>query len=199
MKNVAFLVSLLAHPVVIPLYALFIIFHSGTIFSFIPLQTQYTAYLLTITGPVFIPLACLPLLKYLRLIDSYAMWNKQERIFPILITIVCFFVVVYLLREFPYAHIVRQFYLLIIILLSGFLFVTICWKMSIHMMAIGALCGFVFILGTKYFGDVMYTLSVLILLSGVLGSCRLYLKCHTPAQVYFGFLYGATFIVVVLY
>lgn len=82
MKNVAFLVSLLAHPVVIPLYALFIIFHSGTIFSFIPLQTQYTAYLLTITGPVFIPLACLPLLKYLRLIDSYAMWNKQERIFP---------------------------------------------------------------------------------------------------------------------
>lgn len=163
MKNVAFLVSLLAHPVVIPLYALFIIFHSGTIFSFIPLQTQYTAYLLTITGPVFIPLACLPLLKYLRLIDSYAMWNKQERIFPILITIVCFFVVVYLLREFPYAHIVRQFYLLIIILLSGFLFVTICWKMSIHMMAIGALCGFVFILGTKYFGDVSIRLSFLIL------------------------------------
>ena len=84
MKNVAFLVSLLAHPVVIPLYALFIIFHSGTIFSFIPLQTQYTAYLLTITGPVFIPLACLPLLKYLRLIDSYAMWNKQERILSLI-------------------------------------------------------------------------------------------------------------------
>ena len=77
-----------------------------------------------------------------------------------------------------------------VILLSGFMVVTMRWKMSMHMTAIGALCAFVFILGMKYFGEVINLLPLLILIAGVLAFSRLYLKRHTPAQIYAGFIYG---------
>lgn len=68
-----------------------------------------------------------------------------------------------------------------------------------HMTAIGALCGFVFILGMKYLGDVINLLPLLILVSGLVASARLYLKQHTPAQVYVGYIYGAVAVVAIMY
>ena len=67
------------------------------------------------------------------------------------------------------------------------------------MTAIGALCGFVFILGMKYLGDVINLLPLLILVSGLVASARLYLKQHTPAQVYVGYIYGAAAVVAIMY
>lgn len=86
-----------------------------------------------------------------------------------------------------------------VIMLSGFMIVTIRWKISMHMTAIGALCGFVFILGMKYLGDVINLLPLLILVSGLVASARLYLKQHTPAQVYVGYIYGAVAVVAIMY
>lgn len=119
--------------------------------------------------------------------------------FPVLVTIVGAFVVFYFSRNLPYSNIVRQFYLIMVIMLSGFMIVTIRWKISMHMTAIGALCGFVFILGMKYLGDVINLLPLLILVSGLVASARLYLKQHTPAQVYVGYIYGAAAVVAIMY
>ena len=48
--------------------------------------------------------------------------------------------------------------------------------MSMHMTAIGAVCGFLLIIGFRYFGDVRTTFMGLLCLAGLLGTCRLYLK-----------------------
>lgn len=199
MKVLAFAVSILFHPLLLPLYVLFITFNSGTIFSYVPAYTQNMSYLLTLLGVTLTPLACLPLLKWLGLIENYRLMHKQDRVFPVLATIVGAFIVFYFSRNLPYSNIVRQFYLIMVIMLSGFMIVTIRWKISMHMMAIGALCGFVFILGMKYLGEVINLLPILILASGILASSRLYLKRHTPAQVYVGYIYGATAVVCILY
>ena len=37
------------------------------------------------------------------------------------------------------------------------------------------------------------------LVSGLVASARLYLKQHTPAQVYVGYIYGATAVVAIMY
>ena len=199
MKVLAFAVSILFHPLLLPLYVLFITFNSGTIFSYVPAYTQNMSYLLTLLGVTLTPLACLPLLKWLGLIENYRLMHKQDRVFPVLATIVGAFIVFYFSRNLPYSNIVRQFYLIMVIMLSGFMIVTIRWKISMHMTAIGALCGFVFILGMKYLGEGINLLPILILASGILASSRLYLKRHTPAQVYVGYIYGATAVVCILY
>lgn len=199
MKIFAQVVSILLHPLLLPLYLLFVTFHSGTAFSYIPAYTQNMSYLFTLIGVTIVPLACLPLLKRLGLIVNYRLSHKQDRVFPVLATIIGAFVVFYFTRNLPYSNIVRQFYLIVVIMLSGFMIVTIRWKMSMHMMAIGGLCGFVFILGVKYFGEVINLLPFLILMSGVMGSSCLYLKHHTPAQVYVGYVYGVAAVVGILY
>lgn len=157
------------------------------------------SYLLTLFGVILIPLLCLPLLKWFGLIEGYRLMQKQDRVFPVLVTIAGAFIVFYFSRNLPYSNIVRQFYLIMVIMLSGFMIVTLRWKISMYMMAIGALCGLVFILGMKYLGDVINLLPFLILVSGLVASARLYLKRHTPAQVYAGYIYGAVAVVAIMY
>jgi len=198
LRAIALFFSGLACPLLVPLFALVFSFQSGTLFSFVPRYTQYVSYLLALLGPVLIPALSLPVLKYLRLIDSYRLEDKHERVFPVLLTIISAFVVFYLTRSLPRAGIVLQFYLVMIILLSGFMVVTAFWKMSMHMTALGALCGWVFILGSKYAGDVWGILAGLVLASGCVGSSRIYLQAHTPAQVYAGFLYGVFLVIGIL-
>lgn len=199
MKLLACAMSVVFHPLLLPLYVLFITFNSGTIFSYVPVFTRNMSYLLTLLGVTLFPLVCLPLLKWSGLIKSYRLLHKQDRVFPVLVTIVGVFVVFYFSRILPYSNIVRQLYLVMVILLAGFMIVTLRWKISMHMTGIGALCGFVFILGMKYLGEVINLLPILILVSGILASSRLYLKRHTPTQVYVGYIYGAATVVCILY
>lgn len=198
MKIVAFAVSVLFHPLLLILYVLFAIFNTGTVFAYIPAYTQNMSYLLTLFGMVLIPLLCLPLLKRMRLIRNFRLSRKQDRIFPVLVTIIGSFVVFYFSRNLPFSSIVRQFYLVMVIVLSGFMIVTIRWKISMYMTAMGALCGFVFILGMKYGGDVINLMPLLILASGCVASVRLYLRRHTPLQVYFGYIYGMGIVLAVM-
>ena len=199
MKILAFAVSILFHPLLLPLYMLFIVFNTGTVFTYVPAYTQNMSYLLTLFGVILIPLLCLPLLKWFGLIEGYRLMQKQDRVFPVLVTIAGAFIVFYFSRNLPYSNIVRQFYLIMVIMLSGFMIVTLRWKISMYMMAIGAVCGFVFIWGMNYLGDVINLLPFLILVSGLVASARLYLKRHTPAQVYAGYIYGAVAVVAIMY
>ena len=193
MKHIALALSIVAHPFLLPLYVLFITFHAGTVFSLVPEYTQLVAYVLTVTGVIL-----LPLLKRFRLIESFELKEKHDRIFPVFVTVVGAFLAFYFSRNIPYADIVRQLYLVLVVLLAGFMLLSIRWKVSMHMTAIGALCAFVFVLGVKYAGNVGDLLICLILAAGVLGTCRLYLKRHTPGQVYGGFVYGVALVLALL-
>ena len=66
--------------------------------------------------------------------------------------------------------------------------------MSMHMTAIGGFCGFLMVFALRYGMNVRTELMCLLLLAGLLGSCRLYLGKHTPAQVYAGFFFGLCFV-----
>lgn len=198
MEKIAKGISFVLHPLLLPLYGLFFIFNSNSVFSFLPAAVKNYCYLITFFFLCLLPLLSLPLFKKAGLITSYSLDKRQERVYPILLSIFYAFMGFYLVGRFPYTVIVQQLYLVLIIVLSGFSIITIRWKISMHMMAIGAVCGFVTILGLRYFGEVRYLLMLLILLSGILGACRLYLKKHNPAQIYAGFLVGLSFVVVIL-
>lgn len=198
MKYFAQVFSYVLHPLVMPLYALFFIFNIDSLFLLIPASVRLYSYAITAMVLVM-ALLSLPVFKYFRLVSDYGLEIRQERVYPLLVAIIFAFVGFWLMRQIPYINIVRQLYLVFIILLSTFSIVTLCWKMSMHMTAIGAVCGFLFILGTKYFGDARNVFMVMLILSGVLASCRLYLGKHNPLQVYIGFLFGLGLVVGILF
>lgn len=199
MKKVAQSVSYVFHPLLVPLYGIFFIFNSGSIFSFIPGMARLYCYLITFLSVLLLPLFCLFLFKKFGIIHNYALDSKQERVYPALAAIFCSFLGFYFIGKVPYTNIVQQMYLVLIIVLSAFSLVTLRWKMSMHMTAAGAACGFLLILGFKYWGDVRNIFMVVLLLSGILATCRLYLKKHNPIQVYVGFIFGLIFVVTILY
>ena len=175
MKILAKTISYVLHPFLMPIYALLFLFSSGSMFALIPRATQIYCYIVTL----FV------------LLRDFHLEDKQERVYPILVTVAFTFFGFWLLGRVAYTHIVQQLYLVLIILLSVFSVVTLRWKMSMHMTAMGGLCGFLLVLGMKYPGDMRGSFIFVMLLAGLLAASRLYLNKHNPLQVYVGFLFGA--------
>lgn len=198
MKKIAGIFSYVMHPLLQPLYGLFFVFNSDSVFSFIPGAAKNYCYLITFICLCFLPVATLPLLKRLGLIRSYHLTVRQDRIYPVIVSVFYAFIGFYLIRQIPYTNIVQQMYLVLIIVLCGFAIVSLRWKMSMHMTAAGAVCGFLLILGFRYLGDVRTAFMGFVCLWGMLGTSRLYLKKHNPAQVYAGFMFGLSFVLVIL-
>lgn len=68
------------------------------------------------------------------------------------------------------------------------------WKISAHMIGIGGLLGGLMGISRIYMQNPYWGFIALILIAGCLGTSRLYLRKHTPFQVYCGF--GLGFIVI---
>lgn len=199
MKIIAQSISYLFHPLLIPIYGLFFIFNSDSIFSIIPQSVRLYCYGMTFLVLLILPILSMLAFKKLKLIHSLGLESKQERVYPALATIFCAFLGFYFIGRIPYTNIVQQLYLVLIIVLSGFSIITLRWKISMHMTAAGAVFGFVAVLGLKFLGNVQEILMFILLSSGVLGTCRLYLKKHNPAQIYAGFFFGLFFVFLILY
>jgi len=70
-------------------------------------------------------------------------------------------------------------------------FVTFFWKMSAHMTGMGGLMAVVLVLGFKFpTFKVLYPLLSSIMLTGVVGTSRLYLTAHRPIEIYVGLIFG---------
>ncbi len=197
MNFIARTLSIALHPLLMPVYVLFFLFSSNTFFSFLPGVTKLYCYVVTVGLLLLIPLASLPLFKFFHLIRNYELEDKQERIYPILVTVFCAFLGFWLLGFVAYTVIVQQLYLTLVVLLSLFFIITLYWKMSMHMTAIGGVCGFLITIALKYAGDVRGDFMLMLVLAGLLAASRLYLKKHTPLQVYAGFLFGLCFVVAI--
>jgi membrane-associated phospholipid phosphatase len=68
--------------------------------------------------------------------------------------------------------------------------VNVWWKISTHMAAIGGVAGALMAFAELFSFNPVWWLSLLFILSGILGSSRLILRQHTLLQVVVGFFLG---------
>lgn len=64
------------------------------------------------------------------------------------------------------------------------------WKISLHLMGLGGLTGFLIASAIHNYFNVIFLVVVAFLISGFLASARLKNGDHKPAQVYAGYLLG---------
>ena len=193
LQIVAKIVSILLHPLLMPFYVLILVFNIQSIFSLIPSVTKWYCFLVTGITLFLIPLLCMPILKHFRLIRDFSLEDEMDRIWVLLVMGASTFFGFWLLSDISYTDVIQRLYLILIILETSSLSITSKWKISLHMVGIGGVCGLLFILGYKYFGHTEVWLMIWLLLAGLLASSRLYLGKHTPAQVYVGFILGNLF------
>jgi hypothetical protein len=183
-------ISVLLHPVIMPLIGMVIIFHSGTTLSIMDKNIIRLIYLFVALVTLVMPISFIPLFIRYRFIRSIEMNNPGERVIPYFITFLLYYTAHILIGRFGLNYYFSAYLFSAAILVLVLLIISYFWKISSHMAGIGGLCGLVFSLSFEFKADLMMYLIILLFIAGLLGSARLKLESHTQGQVYSGFITG---------
>ncbi|MDP3147173.1 hypothetical protein [Sediminibacterium sp.] len=126
----------------------------------------------------------------LKKIPNLMLSHQQDRTYPYFITTLFYFGLFYLLMDVNIWNSVKLFIIggAISILLTTL--INLKYKISAHMVGIGGALGV--LISVSYliqFNMTPYYIGTIII-AGVVGFARLFLKEHKPSQVYLGFLLG---------
>jgi len=189
-NTIAQITSILLHPLLMPVFGLLIIYTSGTYISLLPYEAKRIILIVVAINTLVLPLLMIPLFYRLGFIKSLQMHLHKERIFPIAFTLIPYIFSFYFLKRLPIPGIISTFMLGATITVGISLIITFWWKISLHMIGIGGIVGFIFAFSLRLHTDVLYFILIAVVAAGLLAWSRLQLNEHKPSQVYCGFLTG---------
>lgn len=187
MKLIAKYTSRILSPLLIPTYGAFMsLWLTGLCVLPVSVRWRVTSMVFAIT--CLLPMVAILSLWAMHKVSDLGLNNRSERPIPYTITVVC-----YLLTAF-YLYTIHapQWMWLFIVGGAGAAVVSFVvnfwWKISAHMAAIGGLVAlsFRFVADNLAVIDMWPVVTIVILLAGLLGTSRIYLGCHTLAQVLAG-------------
>ncbi len=189
-KTIAKIISILFNPLLIPTYGILILFTTDSYFSMLPFEAKKVVFIIVFISTCLLPLAFIPLFLYQNLIHNFEMKSTRERIIPFAVIAFLYLLGYFLLLQMKVPDTIAN-----IILGGAFtifitLLITLRWKISAHMAGIGALFGLLLTLSFTLKSDLTLFIALALLASGLVGTSRMILKYHTPAQIYSGFALG---------
>jgi hypothetical protein len=183
------IISVVFHPVFMPLYGLGLIFSSGTLPG-LPFSIKKILFLIVLLNNVIVPLALLPFFRNRNIITSYTIDDQVERIIPLVTATILYFITAYIFNRFPVHEVLKSFVFGSAFLAAVITAVNFRWKISVHAAGAGALIAAVLALSIRMDTALTGYLLGVILIGGVILSSRLRLNNHTPSQVWYGCLTG---------
>ena len=173
-----------------PSLGFLVLFNSGTYLSYLPFEVKKHILVIVVLCTIIIPLTMIPFFMYQKLIVNIEMNTTRERSIPLMAGLVLYFFCYVLLRRFPIPTPYHAFVFGSAVAVLCTLIISFKWKISAHMTGIGGLAGLVFFLIWSLQIDLQFILILTIVAAGLIGSARLQMKAHDPAQVYTGFMTG---------
>ena len=148
------------------------------------------AYGCSLGGARLTRLLALGVLRSLGRISDYRIDDRRERLLPLLVGAVCYVLCAITIAKIPSAIFLRKFMIAAACCEVMCLVVSLYWKISLHLTAMGAVVALLVVMNIAGVGDMMVPLMIAILCAGALASARLYLGCHNGQQVLAGFCGG---------
>lgn len=140
---------------------------------------------------IFIPILIFVLLKRFKLIDSIFARKVEERKIPLYVyVLILFLIVTKVITKSIFAELYDFFLATLIASLVCLTLVLFRVKASMHMMGVSGLLMFLIVLSITYQLNIIFALSTLILVTGLVGTSRLFLKAHTFSELIIGFFIG---------
>jgi hypothetical protein len=184
-------ISHLFHPLMMPLYAVLILFSLDTYLSFsIPAQVKLFIYATVLITTFALPALFLVLLYQRRRVSSMELPDASERKLTYLTTAVFYFMAYWIMKLLPVPRLFPLMFAGACLIIATAFVVNFRWKISIHMMGIGGLMGLVWCLPGILYVNILPYFTLLLIAAGLTGTARLLRNAHTPAQVYAGFAAG---------
>ena len=203
------LISVLLHPLLMPTYMLALLLMVNPYLFGVKHIGEHSSRVLLLrifVSTYFLPAVALVMLRLLGLIKSLEMHDRTERTGPYIITGAFYLWMFRNLIDNPQIPTAYTIFMLgaTIGLFLAF-FINIFSKISAHAVGMGGIVAMVIItmllfsydtfsLQTAWFGILYFNMTVVllavVLVAGIVGTTRLWLHAHAPAEVYGGFAVG---------
>ncbi|MBA6313393.1 hypothetical protein [Cellulophaga baltica] len=191
MKAFLKFIAYLFHPVFIPLYGSLVYFQVTRKYTSLEMQVGNLLPIFILT--VVIPIISFLILRNIGAINSIAMPTIKERKYPIYISIILLFMIIY--KVIPNNYTIELYYYfigLIIALFTVLMLLFAKFSNSIHMVGIGSLIMYLINLSVHFEINLTLSISVLILFAGLIASSRIYFRTHSKLEIFGGLMLGVT-------
>ncbi len=186
------LVSVLFHPLFIPTYITAFLLYVHP-FAFMGDTDYYKLIKLlsVVVNTCFFPAITTLLLKKLGFISSLRLPTRQDRIIPVIASMIFYFSIFYVSRN-QVDNPPELVAMLGAIFISSIIALTLnnFMKISLHAIAMGVMVGFFALLAWNSLIPMGMPLALALLIAGLTGTSRLLLQAHTSKELTTGFLTG---------
>ncbi|HPG32887.1 MAG: hypothetical protein H6541_09100 [Lentimicrobiaceae bacterium] len=198
-NKIAQFFSWVLHPMMMPTYAMLLLFNQNAYFVLIlPQKLKLMLAGLIFANTFILPLIFIWMMRKRGIISSLQMPLRSERTFPFAITALFYIATFIMMRNLGLPNLYELFIIGGTVLIIIALIVNLFWKISIHMLGMGGLLGGFIGLSLLSYIDARGLIVSLMALSGAVGFARLKLNTHNSAQVYAGFAAGVIIMLSVL-
>lgn len=181
--------SILFTPFYLPLVGLVALFELSYL-SLLP--TSYKLFVGTIVYffTIFLPSLLIYLYRRHQNWTLIELGQKERRMVPYVISIMCYFTCVYVMERMHVPHFMASIVIAALVIQIACAIINVWWKISTHTAAIGGVAGAIFAFAAIFGFNPVSWLCIVFLLSGMLGTSRMILRQHSLSQVVVGFLVG---------
>jgi len=190
LKYAARFLSLVFHPLLLPTYAFAMIILSQPFLFAAYDGGEWVLVVRVFVNTFVFPVLCLFLLWRLGWLKSFEAATREERIVPYIAIGTLYMWTFITFRKSPEPQVLNVVLLGSCLALFACFFANIFSKISIHAAGFGCLMVLAFLNTWFAAYDVRWLLLVVVLVAGLVGSSRLYLRSHTLKEVMTGFLVG---------
>ena len=190
-RFIAQVFSVVFHPLFIPaIGAWFLAFVQPGYFTGISPHEKTMIVIRVAYNTIFFPALVVVLLKALGFSKSILLKTQKERIVPYIATNIFYFWIFLVFRNQPEVPLILTGFVFGAFLASSAALISnIYYKVSMHALGVGALCGLIFIIifsGFTY--SVFVTTMTIFLITGIVCTSRLIVSDHKPFDIYSGIL-----------
>lgn len=155
------------------------------------LAEVYLSFIQIFILTILLPISFYMLLKALKKVKSFTKATLEERRLPIFIQVLLLYCLLnFTILDAYFPELYKFFQAGFISSFLVFVSVMLRFKASLHMIGITSLFVFTVMLTSYLEIDATYTLAYLIMCVGFVASSRLYMKAHTPIELFIGMLIG---------
>ena len=189
-RKAAGIVSVVFHPVFIPLYGLLVIYSSSTLLSFIPVELKRLIFTVVAANNVIIPLALATILYARGMIKTFNAHDINERVILLTFSLMMYTLTAYLFVRLQVPVLFKAYIISIAVVILVALLTTTFYRISLHAAGTGGILALIIFMIILYHISMVWQLAMVTVISGVVMSSRIHPDDHTPGEVWTGLLAG---------
>ncbi|MEO6837132.1 MAG: hypothetical protein ABI261_02370 [Ginsengibacter sp.] len=183
------LFSVIFHPLFIPIIATwFLAYIQPGYFTGISPHDKFLIVIQVGFNTIFYPALSIFLLKALGFIKSIFLKTQRERIIPYIASNIFYFWMFLVFKNQPEVPVILTSFMFGVFLASSAaLIANIYFKISMHALGVGALCGLMLIIVFSGFSfSIFLTVMLVFIITGLVCTSRMIVSDHRPIEIYSG-------------